>query len=113
MKKLLALGVLFCSTYFLKAQQNNTPAAQLAHHIANKMADSLGLSNQQRAKIFVINMDLHREKTEVREHSQNRDEVGRDLQKIEAKRDGLYKIELTAAQYTLYLQKKRNLVTAQ
>ena len=111
MKKIFVLASLICLGYFLKAQDDNTPAAQIAHHIANKMADTLGLTNQQRAKIFVINMDLYREKTEARGRSQNRDVVGRDLQKIEGKRDSLYKQELTETQYVLYLQKKRNLVS--
>jgi len=114
MKKLIFLTtIMFCVAYAINAQQENTPAAQLAHHIANKMADTLGLSNEQRAKIFVINMELYRRKTEARGRSQNRDQVGIDLQKIESKRDSLYKAELTEAQYLLYLQKKRILVTAQ
>jgi hypothetical protein len=114
MKKLIFLTTtLFFLSYCLKAQQGNTPAAQLAHHIANKMADTLGLSNQQRAKIFTINMDLFNQKKDARERSQNRDQVAIDLQKIEAQRDSLYKVELTEAQYLLYLKKKKNLVTSQ
>jgi hypothetical protein len=113
MKKSIILSGLVFLCLFLRSQENNTPAAQIAHHIADKMADTLGLTNQQRAKIFNINMDLHKQKDQARSRSQNRDEVGRDLQKVEGTRDSLYKGVLTEAQYVLYLQKKRNLVSAQ
>lgn len=94
-------------------QQDNTPAARLAHHIADKMKDTLGLSNQQRANVFKINMDLFKAKKEARGQSQPRDSVGRKLQAIEATRDSHYKEVLTQGQYVLYLQKKRWLVTSQ
>jgi hypothetical protein len=113
MKKIIVFAILVSLAPHLKSQEDNTPAAQVAHHIANKMADTLELTNQQRAKIFVINMDLHKQKTTARGRSQDRNEVGRDLQKIEGSRDSMYKAVLTEAQYLLYIQKKRNLVTAQ
>jgi hypothetical protein len=112
MKKILVLMILFFGCHFLKAQESNTPAAQLAHHIADKMADTLGLSNQQRAKIFAINMDLHKQKTEARSKSQDRTVVGNELQRIEVSRDAMYKTVLTENQYGVYLQKKRYLVTS-
>ncbi len=112
MKKLVSLLVLF-SICYLQAQSQNTPDAQLAHHIADKMKDTLGLSNQQRANVFQINMDLHKNKKEARGKSNDRTVVGKDLQKIEASRDERYKAVLTIEQYTKYLSKKRKLVTSQ
>ena len=112
MKKLVVLiTVLFSSLSFLHAQEQ-TPAALLAHGIADRMKDSLSLSNQQRAKVFAINMELHSQKMDARKRSQYRAVVGKELQKIEGTRDGLYKTVLTQEQYELYIQKKRNLVTA-
>lgn len=102
------LTFLFFTLSFLHAQE--TPAAKLSHRIANKVADSLGLNNQQRAKLFGINMELFRKKTEARKKSADRVVVGKDLQQIEGNRDAMYKEILTQEQYILYLQKKRNLV---
>lgn len=111
MKKIV-LAVGFCfSVLLLKAQQaQETPEAQVAHKIANKMADSLGLTNQQRAKVFTINMELSKKKKEARKKSTDRTTVGQELQQIEGTRNAMYKSVLTTKQYNLYLQKKRNLV---
>jgi hypothetical protein len=119
MKKLLTILLIIFSVSRLHAQQgqgqpsDNTPAAKLASHIADKMKDSLGLSSQQRAKVFQVNMDLYKQKMGARGKSKDRTTVGKDLQQIEKGRDDLYKPILSEQQYALYLQKKRNLITAQ
>lgn len=110
MKKIVIVVVLFFSVQAMKAQQREASEAQVAHKIANKMADSLGLTNQQRAKIFSINMDLSKKKKEARKKSTDRTVVGQELQQIEGTRNAMYKTVLTQEQYMLYLQKKRNLV---
>jgi len=111
MKKIVFIFFLFVLNHTY-AQEGNTPAAILAKHIAQKMADSLSLSNQQRAKIFVINMDLYKQKTDARGKSKDRTIIESSLQRIEGKRDSLYKELLTPEQQTLYLKKKINLVSA-
>ncbi len=112
MKK--SIGIVFLLFVFnlVNAQDENSPAVKLAHHIENKLADSLNLSNQQKAKIFAINMELYKQKTAARGKSQERAAAGKDLQKIESTRDGYYKSILREEQYTLYLKKKHNLVTS-
>jgi len=112
MKKIFVFTVLFLIVLISKAQQSQTPAAQVAHNIADKMKDSLSLTNQQRAQIFNINMDLNKQKTTARNSSQDRAVVTSELQKIESSRDSLYKAILTDAQYVLYRQKKRNLISS-
>ncbi|HEV8286376.1 MAG TPA: hypothetical protein VGQ09_18840 [Chitinophagaceae bacterium] len=111
MKKIIVILLFVFAINHLKAQEQNTSAAKLAHHIADKMKDTLGLDNQQRAKIFQVNIDLYKQKTMARGSSQDRVVVGRDLQRIEGTRDSLYRVILTATQYELYLQKKRHLIT--
>jgi hypothetical protein len=110
MKKIIVIVALFFFVSTLKAQQQETPEAKVAHKIANKMTDSLGLTNQQRAKIFSINMDLSKKKKDARKKSTDRSIVGQELQQIEGTRNAIYKTVLTQEQYTLYLQKKQNLV---
>jgi hypothetical protein len=110
MKKIFGFTILLFAVFTACAQQQETPEAQVAHKIANKMADSLGLTNQQRANLFAINMELSKKKKEARKKSTDRAIVGQELQKIEGTRNGMYKTVLTQEQYSLYLQKKRNLV---
>jgi hypothetical protein len=111
MKQLVIISIIIFSIGFkLCAQEDNTPAAQLAHKIANKMRDSLNLTNQQTAKIFTINMDLHRKKSQVMHQSQSRDITARQLQTIENTRDSSYSRVLSTDQFSLYLKKKRFIV---
>jgi len=91
-------------------QAQNAPANELAKKIADKMMDSLVLTQSQRSKVFAINMRIHQDKMEVRRQYQSRDSVGRGLQLVENKRDSLYRGVLDATQFSLYQQKKRNLV---
>ena len=89
------------------------PAAiQLANHIAQKMKDTLGLTNQERAQIYTTNISLHYQKMYVRQYNTNPDSIRIKTQIIEGKRDSLYHIILPQPKYVLYLQKKRNLVSA-
>ena len=111
MKKIIIIIAFVFVKNILLGQEQNTPAAKLAHHIADKMKDTLGLSNQQRARVFQVNMDLYKQKTKARAASQDRAIVGKDLQRIEGTRDSLYRPVLTVPQYNLYIQKKRFLVT--
>lgn len=112
MKKIIFLLITVFSVSLLQAQeQQNTPAAQLAHHIADKMKDTLALTNQQRAMLFKINMELYHKKMMARKKSTDRNIVGAEIQSIEKSRDTLYKEMLSAQQYQGYMQKKRNLVT--
>ena len=113
MKKLLLFLIFLTYINVLQAQApENTPAAKLAHHIADKLKDTLGLTNQQRAKVFKINMDLSIKKMNARKKSNDRIVVGEEIQRIEKLRDALYKEVLSEQQYLLYVEKKRNLVTA-
>lgn len=110
MKKSIVVAVAFLFSSTLWGQNADTPAAKLAHYIADKMADSLSLTSQQRSKVFSINMELHKQKAEARKKSTDRSVVGKELQIIEGARDSFYKSVLTEQQFELYLQKKRTLV---
>ena len=92
--------------------QTNPIATQLANHIAQKMKDSLGLTEQQRNQVYDINMQLHNQKMSLRQQYGNSDSTRFYTQRIEGTRDSLYHTIITGNTYTLYLQKKRNLVTA-
>ena len=93
------------------AQSNTNPqAVQLAHKIAKKMKDSLDLSAQQRQQIYEVNMNLQNQKQDVRLQNPPRDSLIARIQRIETTRDGLYRPIIGEEKFTLYLQKKTNLV---
>jgi hypothetical protein len=91
----------------LKAQ---TPAEQLAVKIAQKMKDSLSLTELQKSQLYEINIQLNNSKSAARQQYTGSDSLGIKIQKIENTRDSLYSQILTEPQFLLYRQKKRNLV---
>ncbi len=103
---LFCLGVFF----FLQAQQ--TPAENLANHIAQKMKDSLFLSEAQKNQLYTMNMQLNTLKMAARLQYKGTDSLTIKIQKIENTRDSFYSMVLSEEQMILYRQKKRNLVSA-
>jgi hypothetical protein len=106
--------ILFClCTSGISVSHAQTPVAvQLATHIAQKMKDTLGLTNQQQTQVYTVNINLHNLKMAIRQQNTNPDSLQIKIQRIEHGRDSLYHAILGDTKYTLYLQKKRNLVTA-
>jgi hypothetical protein len=85
--------------------------AQLANKLAKKMKDTLDLSSQQRQQIKTINLQLHNQKMALRNQYTGQDSVLRvKTQQVENTRDSLYKPILGTQKYTLYRQKKINLL---
>lgn len=88
------------------------PAETLSNKIADKMKDTLGLTQQQRNQVFAINMQLHQQKQAARQQYTNRDALQAAVQQIERARDSLYQAVLPNEKYLLYRQKKRTLISA-
>ena len=111
-KKIIILAFLFLSHCSLKAQVDSTKAIILAQKIAQKMKDSLGLTQIQKNRIFTVNMKLYSLKKDVRLKNQNNiNVITQQIQNIEKTRDGLYKLILNIAQYENYKLKKSKLIT--
>jgi broad specificity polyphosphatase/5'/3'-nucleotidase SurE len=110
MKYIFFQIIIFILLSVAKANGQTTPAIQLADKIAQKMKDSLGLNQQKKTEIYNINLQIHDWKTQVRVQYATSDTLGRVIQRAENRRDSLYRNVLTTNQYSLYLQKKRNLV---
>jgi hypothetical protein len=112
MKKVTSLIVFSFLLLVTKTNAQPPAAIQLANHIAKKMKDTLGLTPGQRAQVFAKNIVLHYQKMTVRQQNTNPDSIRIKTQIIEGKRDSLYHTILPQVKYTLYLQKKKNLVSA-
>lgn len=108
---ILSLICLMGTGRYLFAQSAN-PGTQVANNIANKMKDTLGLTTPQRNQIFATNMYIHNKKMIIRQQVTNPDSLQQRIQREERKRDSMYQRILPEAKFQLYLQKKRNLITA-
>lgn len=88
-----------------------TPAEQLSLKIAQKMKDTLSLTEQQKNQLYATNMAIHHQKMLVRQQHTITDSIRVRTQKIENTRDSLYRPILTEPKYQLYLQKKKQLIS--
>ena len=109
MKKSILSIFFILSVHLVIAQQDQSPMVKLANKMADRMRDTLGLDTGQREKIFNINLSLAMEKS-IAYSNHKKEDIGKELQKIENKRDGLYKKELSNQQYDIYKQKKRRII---
>jgi len=103
----IAMILLFCG-HISFAQTN--PATTLANKIAQKMKDTLDLSDIQKSQIYNLNLQLHDEKMSMRQQFAGSPVLREKIQTVENKRDSLYMSVLTEPQFSLYRQKKRMLV---
>jgi hypothetical protein len=93
--------------------QSASMAEQVANSIANRLKDSLGLTESQRLTIYQINIQLSSQKKTFRQqYSGNDSLITIYMQRVENKRDSLYRPVLGEVNYSVYKQKKRNLITS-
>jgi competence transcription factor ComK len=111
MKKLI---ILFSTVFFFAGKINaqQSEAIELAQRIAQKMKDTLDLTEAQHSRIFQINIQLHTSKQNLRQQIVNTDTLRVRFQQVERSRDSLYRTVLPDEKYKLYLQKKRTLVSS-
>jgi hypothetical protein len=110
LKKIIIVLVILISTKGFA--QTSAAAVQVAEKIAQKMKDSLALTDAQRGQLYTVNMQLHNLKKDARtQYASTPTVMATKIQDVEKTRDSLYQPILTAAQFTLYEQKKKNLVS--
>lgn len=107
----IVISILFSIIALGLYAQIGTPAEQVANKIAVKMKDTLSLSATQQQQVFAINMQLHNQKNAIRNQYPGNDSLIKvSVQRIENKRDSLYRSIIGETNYIIYRQKKRNLV---
>jgi hypothetical protein len=107
-KWMLLLALCGC----LRAGAQTTPMQQVAAAQAQRMKDTLGLTTVQKDSIYQVNLRLMNEKHDLRSQYANNPALLRSkTQEVENTRDSRYAPILTPAQFTLYQQKKRNLLS--
>ena len=85
-------------------------AQNFAGKVAEKMKDSLSLTETEQEQIYNINMQLHDQKTLVRTQYEGNVSLGIKIQRIENTRDSLYRTILKEDKFILYQQKKTALI---
>lgn len=108
MNKILFSLLLVCFAQLLHAQASNDRSR--AAFIAQKLRDSLSLSNAQHDTLYKITLRFLQRKV-VFKHPSTGEIVTKDAY-VEVERDEAYRGVMTVAQYTLYLQKKQNLISS-
>jgi hypothetical protein len=106
------IAILLALTPILSLHAQPAPYEQVASKIAQKMKDSLVLSDAQFQAIYEANLELHHKKSAIRKQFENTDSLSKQIQKTEQQRDALYYFVLSATQYNIYKQKKRTLISA-
>jgi hypothetical protein len=99
-------------TFFLLNSVNSKAqtAEDFAKRIAEKMKDSLSLTDDEQSRLYDINMLLHQQKVIAREQYEGNDSLGIKIQNIENTRDSLYREVLHEDRFILYKQKKTALI---
>lgn len=97
-----------CIGHLLSAQN---PAETVAARIAQKMKDTLELTDSLRIRVYQINLQLSQQKAALRNQFTRNDSLRTRMQQVENTRDALYQAILPAEKYVLYRQKKRNLIS--
>lgn len=108
MKKIVSFIFLLSAINIGHAQ--SAAAIQLSDKIAQKMKDSLVITESQKVQIYNINMLLLSQKLNLRKQYTSVDTLTAYTQKIENARDSLYHTVLSEDKYLLYKQKKKNLI---
>jgi hypothetical protein len=110
MKSMIALIILVLA--FSSYCYSQSPSEAVSARIAQKMKDSLTLTEGQRAQLYAVNIQLYAQKRSIwQQYSSDSTQVQIHLQVVENTRDSLYRPFLSEEQYQLYLQKKKNIVT--
>lgn len=107
MKLLISILICLFMGQKLTAQ---TPAEEIANRIAQRMKDTLLLTDSQRIQIYQINLQLSQQKDAMRSQHAGTDSLRFKIQQIENTRDNFYRTVLSDEKYLLYRQKKRALV---
>ncbi|HEU4471607.1 MAG TPA: hypothetical protein VFR58_11015 [Flavisolibacter sp.] len=107
MKRILAVGIMMMLLFDVDAQ---SPAQELSEKIADRMKDSLSLSDGQRQAIVGINNELNMMKLSARRQYAGTDSLSIKIRKAEGARDSLYGRVLTSAQMMRYQEIKTKLV---
>lgn len=107
--KLLIVTIFFLLIAVISKAQS-AAAMQVAEKIAQRMKDSLLLTDQQKDSIYSLNILLSNKKAQLRRQYTNMDSLEHHFQLVESSRDSLYRIVLGEEKYQLYKTRKRNLV---
>jgi hypothetical protein len=111
MKHIIIFTALIFGAMLSGQAQQTTSGEQLADRLAQRLKDSLQLTQSQKDQLYAVNMQLLYQKKGVwQQHQHNDSLIQVNLQRVENTRDTLYHPILTPEQYQLYRSKKRYLM---
>lgn len=113
MKKNVITTIMLSVMTLGTAYSQTLTAEQLSSKVARKLQDSLTLNQTQYTQIYQASLQLHLQKVQIWKTYKGTDSLTKFLQRIENKRDDLYKPCIgNEAKFQQYLQKKHKLLSA-
>src|SRR5882724_535162 len=108
----LSVPMFFISLSCLSQSDVSSPSERLAAKQADRLRDSLGLTDNQRQKVYDANISLHNSKSAAwTRYANDRGRLQTELQTIENRRDSLYGIIFGSGdKFLLYKSKKGNII---
>jgi hypothetical protein len=87
-----------------------SPTDSLANLLAQRMKDSLGLTNDQTSQVYNLNTTLSSREANLRKQFTGSRSLPSYLKLLGEQRDSLYKNALPNDKYQLYILKKQNII---
>lgn len=108
-KLIISVSVLLATTFQAKSQDIDSVVAKT---FANKLRDSLALTQSQTDSIYQISKALRIEKRDVWAQYKNSKDLNQRMLQEDEKRDSLFRNVLGDEKFTLYFQKRRQFLLA-
>ncbi len=109
MKKIFVITSLLISVTF-EANAQSEKAIAVVLKISKQMVDSVKITEEERVKVYNVNLRLHNEKSAWRLRFAETDSLAKYFQIVENTRDSLYKEILPEAKYLEYLKRKKQVI---
>jgi len=108
------ISCVFFIAFYSSYGQANSPAHNLAQFQAQKMKDTLCISENMRQQIYIVNLDISNRKQQARiQYASDPREMKIEIQFYENQRDSIYQtILMSPLKYQLYKNKKKNILSA-
>lgn len=88
-----------------------SPTDSIANLLAQRMKDSLGLTNEQASQVYNLNTTLGSREANLRKQFAGSRSLPSYLKLLGEQRDSLYKNALPNDKYQLYILKKQNIIS--
>lgn len=106
---LVSVSLVFQLTIFGQSQPDDAGIV-IALRIAERLKDSVGLTDGEKIAVYEANLWLHNQKIIAWSQFNSTSNLTTEIQRIENKRDSLYRNIIAESRFQLYFSRKKNLI---